>query len=299
MNLPPPKICKRIRQLFRLIGSPNSNEAENARDKLIKLLAKLSLSWIDISGCVAAADADDAATSRTATPQGTSQGASTDKPQVNVLDLVLRLLELYINLIPEQRMAIALWVLHTYVFGRFSITPRLALLSPVRGCGKTTLLILLELLTADPDRSDNVTAAAIFHLLAHREHTLLVDEGDNLGLLTDNVLRSVFNAGHRRGGAISRFMGDRPRKYPVFAPLAVAAIGTLPLPLMHRSVVIHMRRPPGDAQLWPLDESDPTFPAVRAEIQKWAAACALAREPETPPELRNRAADNWRVGHRR
>ena len=45
MNLPSPKICKRIRQLHRLIGSPNPNEAANARAKLIKLLERHSLGW--------------------------------------------------------------------------------------------------------------------------------------------------------------------------------------------------------------------------------------------------------------
>jgi Protein of unknown function (DUF3631) len=291
MTLPPPKVCRRIRQLFARVGSPYAGEAANARDKLNELLAKHGLTWNDLAAILAATEADHA-------PAGPvpPRTAPTDAPQVNVLDLVLRLLELHIALTAEQRMAYALWALHTHVFGRFTITPRLALLSPVRGCGKTTALVLLELLTADPDRSDNVTAAAIYHMLAHREHTMLIDEGDNLGLLANNVLRSVFNAGHRRGGAISRFVGGRSRKFPVFAPLAIAAIGVLPLPLMHRAVVINMQRhAPSDAPLQQLDEYDSTFPAARAEIQKWAATCTLAREPEIPPELRNRAADNWRV----
>ena len=119
----------------------------------------------------------------------------------------------------------ALWILHTHVFVRFPITPRLALLSPVRGCGKTTLLVLLDLLVANSYRTDNVTAAAIYYLLDRRPHSLLIDEGDNLGLLNNAVLRSVFNSGHRRGGTISRFVGGRSRRYPTFAPLAVAAIG--------------------------------------------------------------------------
>lgn len=38
-----------------------------------------------------------------------------------------------------------LWILHGYVFDRFPITPRLALLSPIRACGKTTLLVLIDL----------------------------------------------------------------------------------------------------------------------------------------------------------
>jgi Protein of unknown function (DUF3631) len=193
-------------------------------------------------------------------------------------------------------MAFALWALHTCVFGRYSVTPRLALISPVRGCGKTTALILLEALVSDPYRSDHVTAAAVYHTLAGREHTLLLDEGDNLGLLNNPGLRAVFNARHRRGGAISRFIGGRPRKLSVFAPLAVAAIGTLPLPLMHRAVVISIQRhAQNTAPLEQLDEHDPRLAASRVEIQKWAATCTLAREPEMPPGLHNRAADNWRV----
>jgi hypothetical protein len=172
----------------------------------------------------------------------------------------------------------------------------LALVSPVRGCGKTLLLILLELLTADPYRSDNVSAAALYHELAHRERTLLLDEGDNLGLFNDSVLRAVFNAGHRRGGVISRFVGGRSQRFPVYAPLAVAAIGNLPLPIMHRAVTIHMRRHGrADAVLQPLNEFDPTFPAARSEIGKWAATCSLDPNPEMPAELYGRAADNWRV----
>ena len=89
-----------------------------------------------------------------------------------MLDLVLRLIELHLALTPEQRMAMALWTLHSHVFGRYPVTPRLALLSPVRGCGKTTALILLETLTADPYRSDNVTAAAIYHTLGPRAHVV-------------------------------------------------------------------------------------------------------------------------------
>ena len=204
------------------------------------------------------------------------------------------MIELHVAITPAERIATALWILHTYVFDRYPITPRLAALSPVRGCGKTTLLILLELLVANPHRTDNTTAAAIYHLLAASPRALLVDEGDNLGLLRNDVLRSVFNSGHRRGGSIDRFVGGRSRRFFTFAPLAVAAIGMLPLPLLHRSIVISMQRAGGPA-LKLLDETDPKFPASREQIKKWAATCVLAREPEMPPSLTNRAADNWRV----
>jgi uncharacterized protein DUF3631 len=299
MTLPPPKVCRRIRQLFRLIGSSNSNEAANAREKLIALLAKHGLSWLDVPACITLAEEDDRVeqATRQGSPYGSpSPGAPTDGPQVNVLDLVLRLLELHVGLTPEQRMAVALWALHSYVFGRYQITPRLAMVSPVRGCGKTTLLVLLEQTCANADRSDSVTAASIYHLIADREYTLLVDEGDNLGLFNNPVLRAVFNAGHRRGGAVRRFVGGRSRKFPVFVPLAVAAIGSLPLPLMHRAVIINMQRhASGEVRLEPVNEFDPTFSAARGQIQKWATTCKLNPDPEMPCELSNRAADNWRV----
>jgi hypothetical protein len=106
---------------------------------------------------------------------------------------------------PEHCMATALWALHCWVFDRFNITPRLALLSPVYGCGKTTLLILLEALTPNSERIDNVTAASIYRSLdSAQPPTLLLDEGDNLGLLNDRNLRAVMNSGHRRGRRIRR-----------------------------------------------------------------------------------------------
>jgi hypothetical protein len=206
------------------------------------------------------------------------------------------LLKEHIVTTPEERLALALWILHTYVFDRYTITPRLALLSPVRRCGKTTLLSLLGLLVAAPYRADSVTAAAVYHQLDCRPKTTwLVDEGDNLDIFKNGVLRAVFNSGHRRGGSIGRFVGGWSRKFPTFSPLAVAAIGMLPLPLVDRSIVINMQRAPRHVQIKLLDEADPAFVLTRDAARQWAARCSLSPQPEMPASLRNRAADNWRV----
>jgi len=290
MNLPPPNVVRRIRKLHALLGSSNANEADSARKKLNGLLAEYGLTWNDLPAILSAAD-----TSTTSTRA--SQAAPTDRPQVNVLDLVLRLIELHITITSAERMAVALWILHCWIFDQFTITPRLALLSPVRGCGKTTLLALIELLTEERLRLDDVSAAAIYHQLDHRPNTvLLIDEGDNLGLLNNRTLRAIFNSGHRKGGSVARFAGGWTRQYPTFAPLCVAAIGMLPLPLMHRAAAVtNMQRAPVDALIQRLDEYDPSFPAARDQIRKWRATCLLERNPEMPPSLRNRNADNWRV----
>ena len=180
MTLPPPKICRRIYNLFALIGSSIDEEAENARDKLNKLLAKHRLSWNDLPAILSATEAADRHnTGGTGTQSAT---ATRTTSAVNVTNLLVRLVETYIAVGTEEVLVIALWILHTYVFDRFSITPRLTLLSPVRGCGKTQLLLLIELLVDEPIRTDEVTAAAIYHQLDYRPRSvLLIDEGDNLG----------------------------------------------------------------------------------------------------------------------
>ena len=166
MTLPPPNVCRLIAQLHALIGSPAAKEAENAREKLVQLLTKHGCSWNDLPQILAAVRTNDPATTNDATsPQPEGTAADAMATHINIFDLIVRLIEKYVAVSDDERIAIALWVLHTWIFDRFPITPRLALLSPVRGCGKTLLLILIELLCAEAFRSDNVTAAVIYHHL--------------------------------------------------------------------------------------------------------------------------------------
>jgi hypothetical protein len=92
-------------------------------------------------------------------------------------------------------------VLHTHLSDRFTISPRLAFTSPVRGCGKTTALAVIEQLAYRPERMDGATPAVLFHIIDRLHGTLLVDEADNLGLNVNGILRAVLNSGHRKGGS--------------------------------------------------------------------------------------------------
>ena len=69
------------------------------------------------------------------------------------------------------------------------------------------------------------------HAVDREAPPLLIDEADNLGLAFNRVLRAVLNSGHRRGGKVTRYHGGQARSFSTFAPVAVAAIGTLPLPV--------------------------------------------------------------------
>ena len=158
------------------------------------------------------------------------------------LDLIVYILRRHLHLTEHEYVAVALWIMHTFFYARFSVTPRLALTSPVRGCGKTTALDIISELAAKTDKSDHITAAVLFRQIDRDRPTLLIDEGDNQDLKSNATLRAVINSGHHDGGKIKRFLDGEIVKFTTFAPLAVACIGKLPFPILHRSVVIRMER---------------------------------------------------------
>jgi hypothetical protein len=199
---------------------------------------------------------------------------------------------------PYEYIAAALWTLLTYVFELFLISPRLAYTSPVNGCGKTTGLAVIEQLAHRPERMDNATPAVIYHLIDRLNGTLLVDEADNQGLRENGILRAVLNSGHRKGGNIRRVIKGAPKKFNTFAPMAIATIGSLPMPLMRRSIIIHMGKTARvDLKRFDTNDAETTrrLNIVYRFVQDWARAKPkLDINPDLPKDLRNRVADNWR-----
>jgi hypothetical protein len=139
-------------------------------------------------------------------------------------------------------------------------------------------------------------AASLFRI-TDEGRTVLLDEMDNQDLSNNATLRSVLNSGHRRGGRISRIVNGEKVEFGTYAPLALAIIGKLPLPLLHRSAVIPMQRAPHD--LAKFDENNAESmadPRVTARlIARWAANAQINFNPELPAQFRNRASDNWRL----
>jgi hypothetical protein len=286
-----PKIAKRLAKLVAMLGASNARERENAQRRIDAILRRFRRSWAELPELLRSA----ASTARVAQP---SSSASDDLGDDNLgddigpLDLLDHVLRKHISMQDHEILAVALWVLHTHVFERFMVSPRLALISPVRGCGKTTLLSMLEVLCHNPLRSDGFSAASTFRVIDSRQaRTLLFDEADGYDFQNDGGFRQILNSGHRRGGKIVRVIEGQPRIYSTFAPMALACIGTLPLPLMHRSVVIDMKR--ASHQLERLEDTA-ALDAVHQAVYGWARKATLDSDPSMPRALRNRFADNWR-----
>jgi hypothetical protein len=266
------------------------NEAATALQYLWRLLSKYGL---DIGDVPELQRQEKEAAKADAT-------AATSSSDPTVLELTHHLSQSYFDVKPHEYVGITLWLLSTHVFRQFQISPRLGLLSPVRGCGKTKVLLFLERLAANPERHDNITAAALIRLIEDSDPTMLLDEGDNLGLRIDRQLRSVLNSGHLAGGCVTRTIDGKPQKFSTFAPAAIAAIGTLPLPLLQRSVIIQMQRSLRTdlktIEEMKTPEAVQRFEALYQLIKTWAAGVTrFDPDPELPKVLRGRTADNWRV----
>jgi putative DNA primase/helicase len=202
--------------------------------------------------------------------------------------------------LPEgTAVAMALWILHTYCLDAAAITPRLAILSPTKRCGKTTVLKLLGALACKPLGAASLTPAVLYRVVEAYAPTILVDEADTF-LPEQDELRGILNAGHDRHSAIvPRCVGDDfvPKVFHVFGAVAIAAIGKLPDTLLDRSVVIEMKQKAPSEKLQKLRRRQrEARAALPRQCARWATDNMKAlteREPELPDDLDDRAADNW------
>jgi hypothetical protein len=251
----------------------------------------------DIQSILAQAAADDLKSKPAPPPSDPRDAAPAEPldPTETVLGLVTSAFKTYLAVNSHEYVALALWAMHTHVYDRYMVTPRLLLTSPVRGCGKSVGLDVLSRLVARAELTDNITAAAVYDTIDRLTCTLLMDEFDNQELATKAAMRAVLNAGYRYGRKIHRGVGKNRRAYRVFAPIAIAAIGTLSLPLMSRSIVIRMQRNDRWHELRRFDFNNTgDLDRVYVQIRDWARHVKLNADPQLPPELVDRLADNWR-----
>jgi hypothetical protein len=207
---------------------------------------------------------------------------------------------------PQARHAVAAWIVHAHAIDAFASTPRLAVLSPEKGSGKTRVMEMLELLVPCALLTVNISPAALFRKIDEGRVTILLDEADTyLGTKVakeHEELRGLVNAGHRRGAVAFRCSiagkGVEVVEFPAYAPVALAGIGDLPDTILDRSIVVAMkRRAPHEVveafrHRKVVTETEP----IRERLSIWAKANADALsliEPDMPEGITDRPADVW------
>jgi putative DNA primase/helicase len=195
---------------------------------------------------------------------------------------------------------VALFVVFAHAHDAGEHSPILAIESPEKRCGKTTLLNIIGQLVPVPLPAANITTASIFRAIDKFRPTLLMDEVETY--IRDNEeMRGVLNSGFTRQSAfVIRTVGDdhEPTPFSTWCPKVGALIGKLPDTLQDRSIVLTLRRRLGHEKSERFAQRHhPLLHELRSKAARWAIDYLeqLCRaEPTMPDGLNDRAEDAWR-----
>ncbi|MFH5822247.1 DUF3631 domain-containing protein [Georgenia sp. AZ-5] len=200
--------------------------------------------------------------------------------------------------------ALSLYALYTHAAHAFDFAPRLLLTSAEKRSGKSRTLEVLGALSRAPLVAANATVPAIFRSIdPDKPRTLIFDEADTIfgtkiKAEMNEDLRGLINAGFQRGTPVLRTVGPNhvPTEFATFAPVVMAAIGTLPDTIVDRAVNIRLRRRKPSEVVAPFraGRHAPELHQLRDELALWAGAhLAVLRDLEPESPLEDRAADLW------
>jgi putative DNA primase/helicase len=308
----------------RLVGDTDHPESDtpNGGDAVVARLAKLSLLEYEKQRKLAAEDLgirasalDDVVKARRTElgldKDDSKQGRPIEFPEIEpwpekiddgaaLLDELSEVVGSYVVMSDEAKTVAALWPIHTHIFGRFAITPRLCVRSAAGNCGKTTLFSVHAHWIRRPLMAASATPAVIFRVIEKHKPTMQIDEA--AGMFDEaGELRRILNTGYRFDGAVLRTSGDdyEPRLFKVFAPVAFALIGKLPSDLHSRCICINLQRKLASekAEAYRVGHTA-KLDVLGRKLARWAEdnADAIANaKPELPAHIINRDYDLWAV----
>jgi hypothetical protein len=196
-----------------------------------------------------------------------------------------------------------LWTAATHAQPAWEHAPRLAVVSPLKRCGKSRLLDVVAETCHGPLITVNATIAAVVRSIGEDPPTLLVDEADTIfgtkrQAENNEDLRGLLNAGHQRNRPMLRWdvTTRTAEQLDTFAMALLAAIGDLPDTIMDRAVVVRMRRRAPGEQVDPYRtrRDAPPLNELRERLTGWAREHLRELHQATPEmPLEDRAADTW------
>ena len=234
-----------------------------------------------------------------------------DKDLENALSATENLLrKLVVLKLDAHYWALTLWVAYCYSIPEFDFAPRLCFWSPEKRCGKSLALEVVAHLLPNPLMTSSIPSAGLFRMLdKDPTKVILIDESDTVfGRNGDKekaeALRQLLNASFKRGQSVIRCVPPNfdPKEFKIFAPIALAGIGTSAIPetVADRAIMIEMRRMLPNEQIleFESDEVDKHFLPIKEKLQNFATENEVRyRElrPELPRESLNpRARDLWK-----
>jgi hypothetical protein len=205
----------------------------------------------------------------------------------------------HVVLQPHQALAVALWIMLTWVHDAAKYSPYLVATSAEPDSGKSTLVMdVVGRLTPRPFPGGEPTASTVFRVADQHKPTLLFDDVDTL-FQRKVDLASIFKIGWTHGPQVPR--SERVGGawvtvwYDPFCPKACSLIGTnMPQPLLGRCLLIKMQpKLPGEKIEKPSVDDD-AFKELRRKLKRWSDDNAVAlKDAAAPTDFNNRESDNW------
>jgi hypothetical protein len=169
----------------------------------------------------------------------------------------------------EARHAHVLWIAHTWLMDCWSVTPRLAFISPEPSSGKTRVLEITKCLVPRADLAVRLTPAYVYHAIDEQmkldggRPTFLYDELDTVfgpeakSTHKPEDMRRIIDGGFERGGGINVHMGAKRGnvRFGVFAAMVMAGVlGVYDLPptVRTRCLIVQMQRRSGSSSNGPV-----------------------------------------------
>jgi len=236
-----------------------------------------------------------------------------------LLDEISATIRLHVVLSAHSATALALWVVHTYVFDTRDAVAYVSIESPEKRCGKTTLLSVLAGLACKALVASNITVSALFRVIDNAGPTLLIDEADTF-LGGNSVMRGILNCGNTwRTAYVLRLSGRtghgaKPKidpvnkdeskfdesldsslvRYSCWCPKVIAMIGRVPETIADRSILVRLERKLVTEKCAPLTDFKPeTITAKCVRFAKDNSELIEKAAPETVSGLNDRAGDTF------
>jgi hypothetical protein len=198
--------------------------------------------------------------------------------------------------------AVVLWIAATHAQAAWQHATRLVVNSPMKRCGKSRLLDIVEATCHRPLITVNISPAALVRSVGDDPPTILLDEADTVfgkkSAENNEDLRGILNAGHQRNRPYIRWDATtrQQENCPTFAMAALAGIGDLPDTITDRAVNIAMRRRAPGETVFPFrhKRDTPRLHQIRDALAEWTTTITenlTEAEPDMPVE--DRAADTW------
>jgi hypothetical protein len=210
----------------------------------------------------------------------------------------------------EHYWALTLWIAFCYSIPEFDFAPRLCFWSPEKRCGKSLALEVVSHLLPNPLVTSSISSASLFRILdKDKTKVILIDESDTVfGNRGDKekaeALRQLLNASFKRGLSVLRCEGNNfePKEFQIFAPIALAGIGTTAIPetVADRAIMVEMRRmlPHETITEFESDEVEGIFNPIKEKLEAFARSNESHYRnlrPDLPRDSLNaRARDLWK-----